>query len=130
MRVFDKGMLHLISIFELVTGVAPLDCIDEADKTFFVVEKKKMGAVLSNKGRKIKTLESHLRKRVIIFAYQDTVEDFLKEAISDKIKIKDVEGTLKIFVGTQDSKKVRSNGDAIKSFLKRLYNVEDVVFRR
>jgi NusA-like KH domain protein len=130
MRVFDKGMLHLISIFELVTGVTPLDCIDEADKTFFVVDKKKMGAVLSNKGRKIKTLEDHIRKRVIIFAYQDTVEEFLKEAISDKIKIKETEGALKIFVSIQDSKKVKSDGLAIKSFLKRLYNVEDAVFRR
>jgi len=130
MRVFDKGMLHLISIFELVTGVAPLDCIDEADKTYFVVDKKKMGAVLSNKGKKIKTLENHIRKRVIIFAYQDTVEDFLKEVISDKVKLKETENALKIFVCAQDSKKVKGDGEAIKSFLKRLYNVEDVVFRR
>jgi N utilization substance protein A len=130
MRVFDKGMLHLISIFELVTGVAPLDCIDEAEKTYFVVDKKKMGAVLSNKGKKIKTLENHIRKRVIIFAYQDTVEDFLKEVISDKIKIKETDRALKIFVCAQDSKKVKGDGEAIKSFLKRLYNVEDVVFRR
>lgn len=130
MRVFDKGVLHLISIFELVTGVPPMDCIDEPEKTYFVVDKKKMGAVLANKGKKIKTLENHIRKRVIIFAYQETVEDFLKEAISDKIKFKEVDGTLKIFVSTQDSKKVKGDGEAIKSFLKRLYNVEDAVFRR
>ena len=113
MRVFDKGMLHLISIFELVTGVPPLDCIDESDKTYFVVDKKKMGAVLANKGKKIKTLENHIRKRVVVFAYQDTAEEFLKETISDKIKIKETEGTLKIFVGAQDSKKVKGDGEAI-----------------
>jgi NusA-like KH domain protein len=130
MRVFDKGMLHLISIFELVTGVAPIDCIDEPDKTYFVVEKKKMGAVLAMKGKKIKTLENHIKKKVVVFAYQENVEDFLKEAISDKIKFKQTEESLKIFVGAQDARKVKSDGDAIKSFISRLYNVEDVVFRR
>ncbi|MBN2094771.1 MAG: hypothetical protein JW727_01885 [Candidatus Aenigmarchaeota archaeon] len=131
MRVFDKGMLHLISIFELVTGVAPMDCIDEPEKTYFVVDKKKMGAVLANKGKKIKTLENHIRKRVVIFSYQESVEEFLKEAISDTIKLKEAEDkSLKIFVSAHDSKKVKGDGDAIKSFLGRLYNVEDVVFRR
>lgn len=130
MRVFDKGMLHLISLFELVTGVAPMDCIDEPDRTYFVIDKKKMGAVLSNKGRKIKTLESHIRKRVVVFAYQESVEEFLKEAISGNIKLKEGSGLLKVFVGVQDSKKVKCDGEAIKSFLSRLYNVEKVVFRR
>lgn len=130
MRIFDKGMLHLISLFELVTGVAPMDCIDEPDRTYFVIEKKKMGAVLSNKGKKIKTLENHIKKRVVVFAYQDSVEEFLKEALSENIKLREGNGPLKIFVGIQDSKKVKSDGEAIKSFLNRLYNVEDVVFRR
>jgi len=130
MRVFDKGMLHLISLFELVTGVAPMDCIDEPDRTYFVIEKKKMGAVLSNKGKKIKTLENHIKKRVVVFAYQDNVEKFLKEALSENIKLKEGNGLLKVFVGIQDSRKVKSDGDAIKSFLNRLYNVEEVVFRR
>ncbi|MGC9310822.1 MAG: hypothetical protein ACP5E4_03830 [Candidatus Aenigmatarchaeota archaeon] len=113
MRIFDKGTLHLISLFELVTGVPPLDCIDGTEKTYFVVEKKKMGAVLSNKGKKIKTLENHLRKNVVVFSYQESVEGFLKEAISERVRTKE-----------------KSDGDAIKSFLGRLYSVEDAVFRR
>jgi transcription antitermination factor NusA-like protein len=130
MRVFDKGVLHLISIFELVTSVPPLDCIDLPEKTYYVVDKKKMGSVLMNKGRKIKTLENHIRKNVVIFSYQESAEDFLKEAISDKIRIREADGAYKIFVSAQDSRKVKSDGEAIKSFLERLYNVQDAVFRR
>lgn len=130
MRVFDKGVLHLISIFELVTNVPPMDCVDGEEKTYYVVDKKKMGAVLANKGKKIKTLENHIRKGVVVFSYQDTAEEFLKEAISEKIRTKEVNGTLKIFIGAQDARKAKTDGDAIKSFLSRLYNVEDSVFRR
>ncbi len=128
MRTFNKNTLHYISLFELVTGVAPMDCIVE-DKVYFVVAKKAMSTVLMNKGEKIKMLEKHIGNQVIVFPYFKEKEDFLIKVISDKLRIKESKGSLKLFINRQDNKKVRRDMEAIKSFLERIYNVDKVLFR-
>ena len=128
MRTFDKNTLHYISLFELVTGVAPMDCV-VGDKVYFVVAKEAMSKVLVNKGEKIKMLEKHVGNQVIVFPYFKEKEDFLIRVISDKLRMKDSDGTLKLFINRQDNKKVRRDMEAIKSFLERMYNVNKVLFR-
>ncbi|MCK4729685.1 MAG: hypothetical protein KAT28_00040 [Candidatus Aenigmarchaeota archaeon] len=128
MRTFDKNTLHYISLFELVTGVAPIDCVIK-DKVYFVVPKETMSVVLTNKGEKIKMLEKHVGNQVIVFPYFKEKEDFLTKVISDKLRIKESDGNLKLFINRQDNKKVRRDMEAIKSFLERVYNVEKVLFR-
>ena len=128
MRTFDKNTLHYISLFELVTGVAPMDCVVE-DKVYFVVAKETMSRVLVNKGEKIKMLEKHVGNQVIVFPYFKEKEDFLTRVISDKLRMKESDGILKLFINRQDNKKVRRDMEAIKSFLERMYNVNKVLFR-
>ena len=128
MRTFDKNTLHYISLFELVTGVAPMDCVVE-DKVYFVVAKETMSRVLVNKGEKIKMLEKHIGNQVIVFPYFKEKEDFLIRVISDKLRMKESDGILKLFINRQDNKKVRRDMEAIKSFLERMYNVNKVLFR-
>ncbi len=128
MRTFDKNTLHYISLFELVTGVAPMDCVVE-DKVYFVVAKEAMSKVLVNKGEKIKMLEKHVGNQVIVFPYFKEKEDFLTRVISDKLRMKESDGILKLFINRQDNKKVRRDMEAIKSFLERMYNVNKVLFR-
>ncbi len=128
MRTFDKNTLHYISLFELVTGVAPMDCVIK-DKVYFLVDKNFMSRVLSNKGEKIKMLEKHVGNQVIIFPYFKEKEDFLIKIISDKLRIKESDGSLKLFVNRQDNKKVRRDMEAIKSFLERVYNIDKILFR-
>jgi len=128
MRTFDKNTLHYISLFELVTGVAPMDCVVE-DKVYFVVAKEAMSKVLVNKGEKIKMLEKHVGNQVIVFPYFKEKEDFLIRVISDKLRMKESDGILKLFINRQDNKKVRRDMEAIKSFLERMYNVNKVLFR-
>ncbi len=128
MRTFDKNTLHYISLFELVTGVAPMDCVIK-DKVYFLVDKNFMSRVLSNKGEKIKMLEKHVGNQVIIFPYFKEKEDFLIKIISDKLRIKESDGSLKLFVNRHDNKKVRRDMEAIKSFLERVYNIDKILFR-
>ncbi len=128
MRTFDKNTLHYISLFELVTGVAPIDCVIN-DKVYFMVNKDFMSRVLSNKGEKIKMLEKHVGNQVIIFPYFKEKEEFLTKIISDKLRIKESDGTLKLFINRQDNKKVRRDIEAIKSFLERVYDIDNVLFR-
>ena len=128
MRTFDKNTLHYISLFELVTGVAPMDCV-VGDKVYFVVAKEAMSKVLVNKGEKIKMLEKHVGNQVIVFPYFKEKEDFLTRVISDKLRMKESDGILKLFINRQDNKKVRRDMEAIKSFLERMYNVNKVLFR-
>jgi len=128
MRTFDKNTLHYISLFELVTGVAPMDCV-VGDKVYFVVAKETMSRVLVNKGEKIKMLEKHVGNQVIVFPYFKEKEDFLTRVISDKLRMKESDGILKLFINRQDNKKVRRDMEAIKSFLERMYNVNKVLFR-
>jgi transcription antitermination factor NusA-like protein len=117
-----------MSLFELVTGVIPVDCI-ENDNIYFVVPKKDLKTVFSNRGEKLKILNKHTGKNIIIFPYCDTKEEFIEEVISHKVKIKDSNDSLKLFVNRQDTRKIRKDIQAIKTFLERIYNVENVLFR-
>lgn len=128
MRTFDKSTLHFISLFELVTGIAPMDCID-CDIIYFIVPEESINKILMKGRNKLKMLEKHVGKQVIIFPYLKTKEDFIKRVISDKVKIKDSDDSLKLFINRQDNKRIKRDLKAIKSFLERIYNVENVLFR-
>ncbi|RLG09157.1 MAG: hypothetical protein DRN64_04225 [Thaumarchaeota archaeon] len=128
MRTYDKVSLHYMSLFELVTDTIPVDCIVE-DQIYFVVRKDELKKVLSNKGEKIKILNKHIGKNIVVFPYCDTKEEFVKTVISEKIKIKNDGNTLKLFMSKQDTRKVKKDLNAIKKFLERIYNVGNVVFR-
>ena len=128
MRTYDKVALHYMSLFELVTDTIPVDCIVE-DQIYFVVRKDELKKVLSNKGEKIKILNKHIGKNIVVFPYCDTKEEFVRAVISEKIKIKNDGNTLKLFMSRQDTRRVKKDLNAIKKFLKRIYNVENVVFR-
>ena len=117
-----------MSLFELVTDTIPVDCIVE-DQIYFVVRKDELKKVLSNKGEKIKILNKHIGKNIVVFPYCDTKEEFVKTVISEKIKIKNDGNTLKLFMSKQDTRKVKKDLNAIKKFLERIYNVGNVVFR-
>jgi len=111
-----------------VTGVAPMDCVIK-DRVYFLVDKDLMSRVLANKGEKIKMLEKHVGNQVIVFPYFKEKEDFLEKIISDKIRIKESDGALKLFINRQDNKKVRRDIGAIKSFLERVYDIDEILFR-
>jgi len=128
MRTYDKVSLHYMSLFELVTDTIPVDCIVE-DQIYFVVRKDELKKVLSNKGEKIKILNKHIGKNIVVFPYCDTKEEFVKTVISEKIKIKNDGNTLKLFMSKQDTRRVKKDLNAIKKFLERIYNVGNVVFR-
>lgn len=128
MRTFDKSTLHFISLFELITGVPPVDCIIN-ERVYFVANKKDMPKILTKRGEKIKILERHIGRQTIVFPYCETKEEFIKCTVSDKVKINESDNSLKMFISRQDSKKVKRDLEAIKSFLERIYNVEKVFFR-
>lgn len=128
MRTYDKVTLHYMSLFELVTGTIPVDCVVN-DQIYFVVDKKNMKSLFANKGEKVKLLRKHVGKNVVVFPYCGTKEEFIREVISDKVKIKNADDTLKLFVNRQDTKKVKKDQHAIKNFLERIYNVDNVLFR-
>lgn len=128
MRTYDKVALHYMSLFELVTDTIPVDCIVE-DQIYFVVRKDELKKVLSNKGEKIKILNKHIGKNIVVFPYCETKEEFVRAVISEKIKIKNDGNTLKLFMSKQDTRRVKKDLNAIKKFLERIYNVGNVVFR-
>lgn len=116
-----------MSLFELVTGAIPIDCIVK-EQIYFVVDKKNLKNIFVNRGEKIKMLRKHIKKNVVVFPYCDTKEEFLNEVISDRVKIKENDA-LKLFINRQDTKKVKRDQEAIKNFLERIYKVNKVLFR-
>ncbi len=128
MRTFDKSSLHFISLFELVTGVAPIDCVN-CNIVYFVVPIKNILKIFRKEKNKLKILEKHIGKQVVVFPYFETKEEFIRRVVSDKVKIKYSSNSLKLFINRQDSKRVKRDKEAIKSFLERIYNVENVLFR-
>ena len=129
MRVYDKKALHYISLFELVTGESPIDCVPIEDKIYFVVMPDKMKLILLNGGKSIKMIEKQISKQIVIFPFYPTKEEFIKKVLSNRVKIVESDGLLKLYPGLSNSKKIKRDGEAIKKFLSRIYNVDKTVFR-
>ncbi len=129
----DQDALEKISLFQNVTGVSPIDCIDEEDVLNFVVPLEDIGKAIGKNGYNIKNLKTLLKKNIYIFGFVDDLQKFLKVLFPEAKSI-DIDGK-KVSVSIDNDKKalaIGANGKNIKikrKILKRFFDIDELKVR-
>ncbi|HLD83579.1 MAG TPA: NusA-like transcription termination signal-binding factor [archaeon] len=128
--ILDEQTIQSISFFQKLTGASVIDSLTDEDALYFVVDKGQYGMAVGKSGEKIKKAEGLFNKRIRIFEYADTVEDFLKGAIPESRKITVKDDAIEISVNGHDRPKVIGrNGGKIKilnNLIERLYSKKNI----
>ncbi|MBI4018911.1 MAG: NusA-like transcription termination signal-binding factor [Candidatus Aenigmarchaeota archaeon] len=128
--ILDEQTIQSISFFQKLTGAYVIDSMTDEDTLYFVVDKGQYGMAVGKSGEKIKKAEALFKKRIRIFEYADTVEDFLKNAIPEAKKIAAKDDAVEININGHDRPKVIGrNGGKIKilnNLIERLYSKKNI----
>ncbi|MFP4045449.1 MAG: NusA-like transcription termination signal-binding factor [Candidatus Aenigmatarchaeota archaeon] len=130
-KKFDKGTIQAISLFEDKTGVEVIDCVQDEDSAYFLVEPGKAGLAIGKNGDKIKNIGKMLNKRIKVFEYHEENEKELVKNMIMKSKNVNIEGdTAYVEVEKSDRGRViGSNGSNIKkirTLLKRNSEIKNL----
>ncbi|MEM4500451.1 MAG: NusA-like transcription termination signal-binding factor [Candidatus Woesearchaeota archaeon] len=131
--ILDTETIRMINLFESVTHLSVKDCLIFDDVVFFLLEE---GQVVKNNDL-IKILERTMKKRIKIFTYNSNLMEFLRRSIkgAKEIKIRNEKDKKTVEVSINDAYKslvIGKNGrtiNAFRKFLKRNYNVDEVVIK-
>ncbi len=114
--------LTYFSRFEKVTGVMPVDFRSSGDILVFLVEPSKLGRAIGKRGSNIEKLGRAFRKKVVITADSNNIENFLKSFFNNiniqAIDIKDIMGdkAVVLFIDEKDRGiAIGRGGDRIKA---------------
>ncbi len=129
----DENALKQMNLFQSITGVSPIDCLEEEETLIFVVNLEDLGKAIGKDGKNVKNLKSLFKKGIYIFGFVDDLQGFLKVLIPEArdVEIKDK----KIVVTVDNDKKARvigTNGKNIKikrKILRRFFDIEDLKVR-
>ncbi len=129
----DQDALKHMNVFQNITGVSPIDCIDEEGVLNFVVPLEELGKAIGKNGRNIKNLKLLLKKNIYIFGFVDDLQSFLK-VIFPNAKSININGR-KVIVSIDNEQKamtIGANGKNIKikrKLLKRFFDIEELKIR-
>ncbi|MBS3054080.1 MAG: NusA-like transcription termination signal-binding factor [Candidatus Aenigmarchaeota archaeon] len=128
--ILDEQTIQSISFFQKLTGASIIDSVTDEDTLYFVVDKGQYGMAVGRSGEKIRKAEALFKKRIRIFEYADTVEDFLKNAIPEAKKIASKDEAIEITISNHDRPKVigRSGGKIkiLNNLIERLYSKKNI----
>lgn len=130
-KKFDKETIQSISLFEDKTGVEVIDCVQDDDSAYFLVEPGKAGLAIGKNGDKIKKIGQMLNKRIKVFEYDEGgKEELVKNMItkSKEVDIKDDTAYVKVEKSDR-GRVIGSNGSNIKkirTLLKRNSDIENL----
>ncbi len=129
----DATTLRQMNLFQNITNVSPIDCIDEDDTIIFVVNLEDLGKAIGKKGMNIKNLKSLFKKNIYIYGYVNDVQEFLKILIPDATQF-DIKDN-KVIAHVDNDKKAREIGPSGKNIkikrklLKRFFDIDDLKIR-
>lgn len=79
-KLTEKEMKYM-SLFEVATGVTPIDCVESDDLIVFVVRKGDLKKVLVKGGIKVQEFSKLIKKRVKVVEHDEDPCEFLKNAL-------------------------------------------------
>ena len=128
---YDADIMKYISLFESMTRAKLKDCI-AGDKLTFIVEEGEIGKAIGKNGSNVKMLESVIKKRIRIIEFSNNVLDFIKNLVYP-ISVRDIKQENGIITIMPDSRskgiiigRDRSSINAIKSIVKRYFDIDDI----
>lgn len=124
--------LSYFSKFEQITKVMPVDFVSSEDTLIFLVAAPQLGRAIGRKGINISRLGNIFRKRVIIIANSDNLEEFIRNFFSNitvhAVEIRDIMGESAVLITVEEKDRgiaIGRNGERIKiakTFLKKKFN--------
>jgi len=87
---FNEKTLRYISVFEKITDVEVVDCIDIPEKVIFIVEKGSIQKAIGKGGKNVTKISDAIDRNVHVIEYSDDEEELLKN-IFYSYDVKDVE---------------------------------------
>ncbi|MBI2676281.1 MAG: NusA-like transcription termination signal-binding factor [Candidatus Aenigmarchaeota archaeon] len=122
-----------ISFFVKATGIQPKDCLIAEDCIYFVVDSRKVFAVIGRGGENIRKLSMLFRKRVRIFGYYPNPEETIRAMIPQAKGIRMENGSVLVSIPAAEKSKIigrhGTNIKAIKEMLKRHFGLMDLRLR-
>lgn len=135
MREFDTETLHMLRVFEDITGAEVRDCIVDKNNSsvIFIVSPGHIGLAIGKNGMNIKMAEKFLGKHIRVFEYSEDIEQFVKNLIpfAKRIEVKND----KIIVWAEPQKKGKiigkegSNIKLIRKIIERNCRIKQIEVR-
>lgn len=128
-----------MTLFEILTGVSAVDCVNIDDAVGFLVYENDMGMAIGKNGESVNRVKDKLGKRVFLMQYSQDVQKFimhmLHPAYVRSVRILDT-GKGKIAsaeISKEDYKKAVGDDNKkiaiAKLFAKRMFNIEDIIIK-
>ena len=126
--------IRLLNLFENITNVRVVDCFENGDTVYYIVEEGKAGLAIGKGGSSIKYIEKLVGKHVKVYEYSSVPSEFVKNLVpvAKDAKVFEEEGKniVEIKINKQDKGIVLGrNGEKfkiLKEILKRVHNIDDV----
>jgi len=126
----DQNTIQSISLFQNLTGSSVIDAISDGDEIYFVVAQGQYGSTVGRNGSKIKNAERVFKKRIKVFEYSESLEEFVKNIIPGVQEFSLKDKTVLIKIKPNDKAKVIGKGGKnvkiINKFLQRLFDMEEL----
>jgi transcription termination/antitermination protein NusA len=125
----DTDTFRIMSLFEKMTKVYPMDCLIN-DTTIYFLIKDKIGLAVGKGGSTVKEVSKKLGKQVKLFEYSEDPKTFIKNMIPSAEEIKIEPNSIEIVVPDKDKSAIIGregrNIKAIREFSRRHLKVENL----
>ncbi|MBW3019177.1 NusA-like transcription termination signal-binding factor [Candidatus Woesearchaeota archaeon] len=81
-KVYDAGLMQIMSMFSSVCGVTPKDCMAHEQMLVFVVGEGLIAKAVGKAGANIRRLEAKLKKKIKVVEYSDDLLQFVKNVVA------------------------------------------------
>ncbi|MBU5687989.1 MAG: NusA-like transcription termination signal-binding factor [Candidatus Aenigmarchaeota archaeon] len=130
----DTKTIRLLNLFENITNVRVIDCFENGDTVYYIVEEGKAGLAIGKGGSSIKYIEKLVGRHVKVYEYSSDIPEFIKNIVpvAQDVKIFEEDGKniAEIKINKKDKGIVMGrNGEKfkiLKEILKRIHDINDV----
>jgi NusA-like KH domain protein len=128
--ILDTNALQKISVFQSVSSVNVIDCLENDDTMYFVVKAEGQKVYSARNMGNIRKMENMFRKRVRVYEFSSDPKIFAKRIVPEASDVEVENGVAKIKVKNCFKPKVigkdKKNLIVIQSLFKRFFDIEDV----
>ena len=125
--VLDNKIIQMIDLFQNLTGVNVVDCVED-EELYFVVGEGQYGLAVGKNGMKIKNAERVFKKKIKVFEYSADLMTFIKNLVPEAEEITQNEKAINIRIKqSAKAKVIGKSGRNIKilnEILKRHFEIE------
>jgi N utilization substance protein A len=127
--VLDNKIIQMIDLFQNLTGVNVVDCVED-EELYFVVGEGQYGLAVGKNGMKIKNAERVFKKKIKVFEYSADLMTFIKNLVPEAEEITQNEKAINIRIKqSAKAKVIGKSGRNIKilnEILKRHFEIESM----